>query len=290
MLSLAEQRLTIVGLGLMGGSLAMGLRGRVANITGIDINEESLRHAKELGIIDSIGLELNQVIADTTLLILAMPVRQILATLDSLMGLSNVQLGVIDLGSTKQEICDLMSRLPSGFEAVGGHPICGRERSGLEAAERGMYRGEQFVLCRTARTTESIEKLAVELVNVIEAKPIWLQPSEHDSLLAASSHLPYLMAALLMKATGRISEFDSRVWQLSASGLKDTTRLAGSDPQMMLDIVKTNRLMIIERLQQVESDLNDLIETIESEDDSDLVEWLAQVNLYRQKYAESKGI
>lgn len=241
----AGQRVAIVGLGLMGGSLALALRDRVGEIVGVDPNEAALSYAFERGIIRWGTTDLREGVKDAHAVILAAPVQVILALIrDRIGSYLRANTLLLDLGSTKAEICAAMGDLPIGIQAMGGHPMCGKEQSGVEAAEATLYEGRPFVLCPPRRATPAARLRALALVEAIRAVPVEMEAVRHDRLVAAVSHLPYLLSAALVRTVTGEGEKDPTVWDLAAGGFRDTSRLAGSDVKMLTDIISTNTIAI----------------------------------------------
>ena len=284
--SLSEYRVTIVGLGLMGGSLAMALRAHVGEIRAVDRNAATLQWALEREVIDFGHSEIPREL-DSDLLILAVPIRTIVHILRRLPDANPAGCAVFDLGSTKHSIVEAMNALPPEFEALGGHPMCGRELSGLEAARAELFERKTFILCKSARTSPSLERSILQLVDAIRARPYFLPAETHDRLAAGGSHLPYAASATLLRVASIASEADERIWYVSASGLRDTTRLAGSNPEIMLDILLTNKEFVLEKLQNYEKGLSALRQLLESNDEEALREWLADVQRRHRAYRAS---
>lgn len=278
----------IVGLGLMGGSLAMALRGVAGALVGFDKDAGNRELALKLGVVDAVAARLEEGTAGADLVILAVPVESIVAILRELPSLRPDGCMVLDLGSTKREIGKTMDGLPSQFSAIGGHPMCGRERSGITAATNDLFRGQTFVLCRTARTTRAVEETAHELVTAIGASPLFLAPGEHDELVAASSHLPYVVSSVLMGQAWAQAARDERLWQVSASGLRDTTRLAGSNPQMMLEIMLTNRTPLLAQIEAYSRELAAVADALRSFDRETLMGLLELSAQRREAYMRTK--
>ena len=174
--NLAQARVAVVGLGLMGGSLALALRGRCQTLWGVDSNPDVQAYACQHGIIDDATDLAGAVQADV--LVLAAPARAILAHLDELtLGPApNGRPMVIDLGSTKTEITAAMRQLPPGYAPIGGHPMCGKEVSGLAHAEAGLFRDKVFVLTPLERTPAWALGRALELIAAIGSRPLQLTP------------------------------------------------------------------------------------------------------------------
>lgn len=269
--------------------MAMALQGQVASITAVDRDPRVLVQAKGLGIVDRASSDVASTLESTDLLILAVPVKQIIAFLKWLPSAELGSIAIIDLGSTKNEICRLFSILPERYEAIGGHPMCGREKSGLGAAEANLYQDQPFVLCRTSATTTKVENIALNLVHSIGAQPLFLPPDIHDETVAASSHLPYIISVILMDVVNTVAQENPHTWTVSATGLRDTSRLAGSDPQMMLDILMSNREAILERLEAYSLDLHEFTKLLEKEEDQLLLQRLKDIQKQYWTYRRNQG-
>ena len=214
------QRITIVGLGLMGGSLALALRPHVRQLVAVDANPLTCREAEARGVVDRATTDLAEGLVGAEMVLLATPVRVIARLLAQLPALLPDGCLVIDLGSTKSAIGRIMDALPPAFGAVGGHPMCGRETAGLAAAEGTLYQGQTFILCATARTTSAASAVALRLVALIGAQPLWLDVQQHDAYVAVVSHLPYVVSATLLRRAAQEADDDPRLWQVSASGFR----------------------------------------------------------------------
>jgi prephenate dehydrogenase len=240
--SFRARQLTVVGLGLMGGSLALALRDMVDEaIIGVDLNSETRAYAVQQQIVDAATDDLREGVAQADVVILAAPVRTILSMVRNRIGSylrSNTLL--IDIGSTKQDICEAMGTLPIGVAAIGGHPMTGKEQSGIEASDGTLYRGKPFVLCPTRRTTPATRLRALDLIEALGSVPIEMDAARHDRLVAAISHVPYLLSSALVAMVAQEGERDDAVWGLAAGGFRDMSRLAAQDITMMSDILDTN--------------------------------------------------
>jgi len=179
-----------------------------------------------------------------------------------------------------------MAALPISFAAIGGHPMCGKETAGYHAADAGLFQGQTFVLSRNGRTTEQIEDLALSLIVLIGAHPMFLAAEVHDQIVAVTSHLPYLISAVLIHRAADMA--DDRVWPVSASGFRDSSRLAGSDPRMMLDILLTNREAILSQLAQYQADLQYVSSLLAEKDEVSLAAWLAESQRQYVTYRKNK--
>jgi prephenate dehydrogenase len=273
---LAELQVTIIGLGLMGGSLALALHGRVGRLCVVDRNPTILEMAIERGVADLVTGDPAEGVSGADLVILATPVRSILELVSEMPGLRPDGCMLLDLGSTKRDICAAMAALPPGFQAIGGHPMCGKETSGFTAAEATLFQGRNFVLSPAGeRSSEHVRAVVTELVAAIGAVVLVLPADEHDQIVALTSHLPYLLATLLMTQVAGRADENPFVWPASGPGLRDMTRLAGSNTHMMADILATNRAAILSELRRYGKELDELIARLENVDEAALLSWLA---------------
>ena len=280
------ERICIVGLGLIGGSLALALRlaQRTANphfslhMTIVDTHPETRAAAERLA--DVVTADLATGVQHADLVVFATPVRIILSCLQQLPTLRPDGCMVMDLGSSKADICRQMDALPDGFAAIGGHPMAGKETAGFGAATVDMFRKQTFILCRTQRTTPELEQIGLDLIAHVGANPLFIPPELHDEMVASISHLPYLVAASLMRtADGMV---DDRLWPVSASGFRDTSRVSGTDPKMMLDILMTNREMVLKQVEAYQARLTAVTNLLNAKDEEALFTWLADTqNAYR---------
>jgi prephenate dehydrogenase len=199
---------------------------------------------------------------------------------------------VIDIGSTKQDICSAMAYMPVGVQAVGGHPMTGKERSGITACDADLYRGRPFVLCPTRRTTPAARLRALSLVEVLGAIAIEMEAQRHDHVVAAISHLPYLLSSALVATVAREGERDDAVWQLAAGGFRDMSRLAAQDVRMMGDILSTNTQAVATLLALFRVQLALLEAMLISRDDEHLAQSLMPTRDSRIKWMEryEKGL
>jgi prephenate dehydrogenase len=259
----------------MGGSLALALRGCVETITGVDLNPYSLRYALDNRIVDSATDDLKAGVSEADLVILAAPVRTIITMINGRLGAylrSNTLL--IDIGSTKEDICNAMGRLPIGIQAVGGHPMTGKESNGIESSDGQLYRGRPFVLCPTRRTTPAARLRALGLVEVLGGVPYEMEAPRHDRAVAAISHLPYLLSAALVATVANEGKEDDAVWNLAAGGFRDMSRLAASDLNMMKDILSTNTQAVATLLAHFRMQLAMLEAMLISKDEEHLTDLL----------------
>jgi prephenate dehydrogenase len=239
---LSSANVGIVGLGLMGGSMAMALHGRCAKLIGVDPDHEVLHLAEQLNIFECLSNEVGNILSKADIIILAAPVCAIINIIHELPAISKHNTIVIDLGSTKVDIVNAMETLPELFDPIGGHPMCGKETSSMINADEYLYREAPFLLVPLQRTTAHAKKIAEQIVSTIGSYPIWLDAVTHDRFTSITSHFPYILSTILAATTPIEAK------PLIGPGFKSTSRLASSSTEMMSDILFTNRKNILDQL------------------------------------------
>jgi prephenate dehydrogenase len=261
---LAQARVAIVGLGLMGGSLALGLRGKCAALYGIDPHPATLELAVSQHIVDEADSNPAVMLPKADVVILAAPVPAILDLLEQLPSYTSSPCIVMDLGSTKRLVVEAMAQLPERFDPIGGHPICGKEKLSLANAERTLYYAAPFLLTPMERTSSRSLSAAHQIIEALGAKPKILDAVEHDRILASTSHLPFLVSSALALATSQ------EVAPFIGPGFKSTSRLAGTPASMMLGILQTNRENVMIMLHGMQTKLTEIEAALSASDFSKL--------------------
>jgi len=278
--NLAESRIAIVGLGLMGGSLALGLRGKCAALYGCDPHLPTLELALSQHIVDYAESDPAKLLPEADLVILSAPVPAILTLLEKLPTYTSNPCIVMDLGSTKKLIVESMSQLPERFDPIGGHPICGKEKLSLANAERTLYYAAPFLLTPLERTSTRALSAAKQIIEAVGAKVKILDALEHDSILAATSHLPFLLASALALTTS--DNFASFI----GTGFKSTSRVAGTSSSMMLGVLQSNRENVLNALHGLQNELANIESALSAEDFAKLESVLNEAQGKYQKFAE----
>lgn len=257
--ALQDTKIAIVGLGLMGGSLALALQNKVAVLYGIDSDPATLELALAKGIVDQADRDPARLLPQADIIILATPVPAIIDVIQNLPTLTENASIIMDLGSTKRDIVQTMSLLPERFDPIGGHPVCGKEKPGLENAEAALFQGAPFVVTLLKRTTPRARAAAKQIVSEVGAQYIEMPPEEHDRALAFTSHLPFLIASGLVAALPQESA------SLIGTGFRSTARVAGSPSSMMLGVLQSNRENILKAIQEFRASLDDIASAMQSE-------------------------
>ena len=257
--SLKDSTIGIYGLGLMGGSLALALKGHCASLIGFDSDHATLELGLAKNIVDRAEPSSIQAFPQLDVLVLATPVPVILNFIQQIPSLIPNPCIIIDLGSTKREIVETMTSLPKCFDPIGGHPICGREKLGLENADKKLYQGAPFVITPLERTTARAKSAVAQIISTIGAHVIEMTPEDHDSILASTSHLPFLISSALAHATPK--EFSP----LAGPGFRSTSRLAGTPSHMMMGILKSNRDNVLNAIKNFHQSLNEIEALLQDE-------------------------
>ena len=286
-MELADGRITIIGLGLMGGSLALDLLEQGMQVSGVDSDPNTSILAREAGIAT---VELSTALTNSDVTVLATPVRETLSLLEALRSDPPELELVIDLGSTKQQIVEAMDALPEGLAAIGGHPLCGKELSGFQHAQVGLFQGSRFVLTPGSHTTEAALAIAEQLIDSLGATPLHMDASRHDQLLGTASHLPYLLAMALTGAAESLGKDDAAIWDVVSSGFMSGSRLASSDLTMMIDILKTNRDMVLAALKGAQAELEQLSSLLSTGEDEALGDHLQPLQQRRTSLQAHDGM
>lgn len=234
------RRLAIIGIGLIGGSVGLAARkhGLAEEIVGFSRSEATRRRALELGAVDCVGENVHAAVAGADLVYVAAPVGTITQLLEEISEVVELGCTVTDGGSVKTQICREGNRFLSA-SFIGGHPIAGSERTGVPAARADLFKDRSYILTPVDADEELLARL-VQFVRGLGAKPDFTTPEEHDRLVGLTSHLPHLWASALtlgLESTGEPQDLAP----FSGTGLRDTTRIAASDPCLWRDIFGANR-------------------------------------------------
>lgn len=232
---------TIIGLGLIGGSMALDLRkaGVAHQFTGVDRNEANGRRAVELGLVDKIEDE-GAAISSADLVVLAIPVNALSQLLPSVLDAVKKGAVVIDAGSTKRSICKAVASHPKREQFVAAHPIAGTENSGPEAAFEGLFKGKTNIICEKEKSSKHALDVAVQVASALGMNTIYMEPEEHDKHVAYVSHLSHVSSFLLGQTVLDIERDEKNIFTLAGSGFASTVRLAKSSPDMWAPIFEQN--------------------------------------------------
>lgn len=268
----------------MGGSFGLALRraGIVGEVIGVARRAAIAEEAVARGVVDRATLDAAAAAAQSDIVVLCTPVRTIIRQLAELGPALRPGTIVTDMGSTKRAICRAMSDLPTGVQPVGAHPMCGKETAGLAAADPDLYRDKVWVVCPLERSSPAAVAIVEAMGRAVGARPIQLDPARHDRLVAAISHLPYLLACSLVAAVDALAQSDPAVWDVAASGFRDTSRLAASDVTMLLDILFTNQEPVLALVEDFQARLAELADRLRRGDEAELAAELTRLREIRR--------
>lgn len=241
---LSEAKVTVIGLGLMGGSLALRLKGHCARLNALDVDAPTLELARRMDAVDVIGSDPRAMLADADMVILACPLPEIITWLGRLPQYVENACVVLDLASAKRGVLAAMQALPGHFDPLGGHPICGKEKLTLLNAEDTLFENAAFVLTPLERSGAAARSAALQLIELLGARPLWMDAAEHDGTLAAVSHLPFLLSSALS-----LSMPDALSPELVGPGFRSTARLAGTPSGMMGGVLAANRDRVLAEME-----------------------------------------
>jgi prephenate dehydrogenase len=262
-------KLAILGVGLIGGSLARALRaaGQVGEITGFGRSLGSLELAMELGVIDRAVVNPADAVREADMVVLAVPVGSMDELLAAIAPALRESAVLTDVGSVKAGVVEsARKRLGARFPRfVAGHPLAGTEQSGVGAALADLYKGRRVVLTPDADTDDDALGRVTVMWRAAGAEVVTMPVAVHDRLLAVSSHLPHVLAYILVDMLVRRDDH-REIFACAAGGFRDFTRIAGSDPVMWRDICLDNRAALLEALRQYRGELDETIRAVEQGD------------------------
>ncbi|WP_437881277.1 bifunctional prephenate dehydrogenase/3-phosphoshikimate 1-carboxyvinyltransferase [Pseudomonas sp. LRF_L74] len=283
------ERLVVVGLGLIGGSFAKGIRekGLFREVVGVDLDAESRRQAVVLGVVDRCETDLRAACEGATVIQLAVPILAMEKVLAQLASFSLGDAVLTDVGSAKGNVVRA-ARAAFGLGAVRfvpGHPIAGSEQSGVEASNAKLFRRHKVILTPSPDTDSQALELVDRLWRALGADVEHMQVEHHDQVLAATSHLPHLLAFGLVDSLAKRSE-NLEIFRYAAGGFRDFTRIAGSDPVMWHDIFLANREAVLRTLDAFRDDLDALRDAIDGSDGRQLLGVFTRARMAREHFGK----
>ena len=280
-------QVTIVGTGLLGGSIGLGLRaaGYPGRLVGVGRRAITVQRAAELGCIDEPTTDLAQAVGGETsnLVVLATPLGAFEQLLSGLAKLSAPKAVITDVGSAKQQVCAAARRvLPVPAMFVGSHPMAGSELHGPEQATASLFRDKPCVIADEPGTDPNALAMVESLWQALGMRLIRMTAAEHDRQAAIVSHLPHAVAALLVEMAWRSDSLD-----MASTGFRDTTRIAGGNPNIWLDIFSTNRGALLQAIDALGDDLGKFRTLIENDDRAGLADLLTHSRDLRDRWDEA---
>ncbi|HSI24239.1 MAG TPA: prephenate dehydrogenase/arogenate dehydrogenase family protein [Methylotenera sp.] len=285
------KKIVIFGVGLIGGSVALALKkaGGVAHIVGVGRTEKSLQTALDLGVIDSAETNIGDALNAADLVLIATPVAQTKAILQSIQPHLNANTVITDAGSTKADVLAVAREvLGAQFsQFVGGHPIAGAEKSGVAAAKNDLFLGKNVVLTPAPETNRHAVCRATELWTACGANVSEMSAETHDNIFAAVSHLPHLLAFALVDDIASRPNAE-QLFSFAASGFRDFTRIAGSSPEMWRDISLANKPALLSEISAFENELTQLKQLLKNDDAKGLQALFERASVARNNWAKER--
>ena len=286
------QRLAIIGVGLIGGSLARALRRKRAcgQVVGYGRDIENLKKAVALGVIDEYSLTVANAVKEADMVVLATPLATTESLLRSMRGYFRDDVIITDVGSAKGSVVEAaratLDKLLPRF--VPGHPIAGKEQSGVEASTADMFEAHRVILTPLPETAVNALDTVTRMWEMCGAEVIQLDVEQHDEILAATSHLPHLLAYALVDCLAGMRERDE-IFRFAAGGFADFTRIASSHPQMWHDICFANRNQLLRVLDIFGSHLGNIRTAIENNDSNELLQIFTRAKETRDRFTRLRN-
>lgn len=269
--------ITIVGLGLIGGSLALSLKGFQTHIIGVDKNPEHKATALKLGIVDEI-LQLDEAVRSSDLVILAIPVDSARDILPFVLDLISENAVVVDMGSTKHGICENVKSHLKRKHFVASHPIAGTEYSGPNAAFSSLFTGKTTIICEKEKSADFAIDMVEKMYRIINMKIVYMPADEHDLHIAYVSHLSHISSFTLGLTVLDMEKNEKTILNMAGSGFASTVRLAKSSPEMWNPIFQQNKKHLTEALNAYIEKLTDFKNQMEADNFTELFNLMKEAN------------
>ena len=281
----------VIGVGLIGGSLACGLRKQnwCESIIGIDMQQHAINEAMRLNVIDAGYASIDDCPVVPDVVVIAVPVLKIATVLQQLTPWIDKCKAITDVSSTKQSVIDDFNQVFPGKKShcfVPGHPIAGREQSGVNAAIDDLFNDRKVILTPAKQTSKDSLKLITDMWMQVGANVEQLNAQDHDQILAATSHLPHALAFSLVHCLSTQSH-TKEIFRYAAGGFADFTRIASSDPVVWRDICLANREQLLNALSHFDKSLKQLRNSLETSDGDALEGIFIDAKKARDKYTDS---
>ena len=283
------KRLAVIGVGLIGGSLARALReaGAVEEIVGCGRGKENLEKALELGVIDSYTHDIGEAVTGADMVFLAVPLGTMKTAFSAMNGHLMENAVITDGGSSKASVVaaarEVFGEVPSGF--VPGHPIAGTEQNGVEASFSTLYQNRRVILTPLHETDPQATASVKAMWEACGSSVAEMSVTHHDEVLAATSHLPHMLAFGLVDTLSRMKE-NAEMFRYAAGGFRDFPRIASSNPVMWRDVCLANSEALSKMLEAFAEEMNDLANTISRGDGDHLLEIFERAKAARDRFVD----
>ena len=276
------ERIFVIGIGLIGGSMALDIKALQPNSTifGIDANEKHLEEAIDLGVVDLAGKM--EDLASADFVIVSVPVDVAMVVLPTVLDAIGDDTIVFEVGSTKMPICEAVANHPKRRNFIATHPIAGTEFSGPSAAIHGLFQGKTNIICEVEKTAFKLQEKALHLFRELGMRIRYMEPKSHDKHIAYVSHLSHISSFMLGKTVINKEKHEQDIFDMAGSGFESTVRLAKSSPAMWTPIFKQNRKQVVKTLEEYISNLTQFKDLLVNEDYNAIFEEMESVNRIKE--------
>lgn len=276
------EKVVIIGLGLIGGSFAKGIKRLYPNskIIGVDASDSNLQEALEIGLIDEKSS--SNSLWEAEMVIISIPVDTLVIELSRILDEINEECLVLDTGSTKSLICKAVENHPKRRNFLACHPIAGTEFSGPSAAFDGLYEGKTNIICEVEKTAFKLQEKALDLFQKLGMRIRYMNPEAHDKHIAYVSHLSHISSFMLGKTVIEEEQNERDIFDMAGSGFESTVRLAKSSPDMWTPIFEQNRDNVIKSLEEYIKNLESFKELMEADDYRGIYDQMNNTNRIKQ--------
>jgi len=269
--------ITIVGPGLIGGSMALDLKNNGNFIIGVDKNEVHLEQAKALNLIDDVK-SLDEAVLISDVIVLAIPIDSIKTILPQILDSISIKTTVIDVGSTKASICEIVENHPKRGRYVAAHPLAGTEFSGPKAALKGLFEGKYNIISEEYKSDEDALEIAIDLFNQLGMTTMFMNPNDHDKHMAYVSHLSHISSFMLGQTVLEIEKDEKQIFNLASTGFESTVRLAKSSADTWVPIFENNSKNISDALEQYIGYLQEFKDAVDSNNSEQMMFMITKAN------------
>lgn len=281
-------KIGLAGLGLIGGSIALALKRRSESyrIVAWDRKTEVLERALSDRAVDTAVYTDFSVFRDCDMVFLCVPVYAMKEVLERLLPHLKPDCLITDVGSTKADVCHIMAEAGVSSRYIGGHPLAGSENSGYLASKANLFENAYYVITPDENTSELHKRMLVNVIRDLGAIPLEMTPFEHDRVTAAISHVPHVVASLLVNLVKKLDGPNEYMKTIAAGGFKDITRIASSSPELWAGICMSNRDRILETISAMESQLSDFCGMLRDGNREGLVGFFSSAREYRNSFSD----
>ncbi len=285
-----DKKIAVIGLGLIGGSLAKALRFRLGfkDIIAVDSSRASLDAALKEGVISSGYTEINNELSQCNIIFICTHVRIAVKYIEEISRIVRPGTIITDSASTKEEILNFANSLPHPVSFIGGHPMAGSEKAGYSSGSAHMFENAYYILCPGVNSSPEDIRIISDIITGIGAIPVIADSAEHDRITGTISHLPHVVAAALVNLVMESDTKDAKMQQLAAGGFRDLTRIASSNPGLWENIVLSNRHQLLDILKKYIGLLEDFKEQLNSCSGKEIFEFFKTSSEYRNSMPDTK--